>query len=663
VSLQRLDGLTAQTSDIVDYQARRVFLSQRANQHAQAAAFILLNLVNTVERERRVPLYAAMDNEVAASKTAVSDLGKTMLSPDFQIAIETIVDLSRRYGELVQETVELVELQGPQAARAYFEDRTQKVLSTLLFENLDLENQLRALMQDELEQLKKATDDARSLVITLALSALLIGTALAFAVARSIVQPVQEAVSVAETIASGDYKKNVPEGNKDEMGALLRSLTIMRDSIASREDSIRRLAYVDTLTSLPNRTRFLELLDELPKAGNGALVILGINRFTPINNALGLTVGDQLLCEIAGRLKQAVDKSVVVARLWGDHFALLLDGANKTTAATRVQQILDELRAPMVIDGQHLDIDATFGVALYPQNGTNATRLLRRADLAMASAKRRHVSIAFGSELDAEPAHEQLSLIGEMREALLRREFVVYYQPKLNLARNKITSAEALFRWQHPAKGMIPPMRFIPFAEQTGFIREITPWVLEEVIREAATWQHTDLNIATSVNLSTHDLLNHDLVTQVLTLLKHSGLPACQLCLEITESALLDQPELALKHLDELAAHDIKLSIDDYGTGQASLAYVKTLPVNELKIDRAFITDIDATPKNAAIVRSTILLCRELGLSVVAEGAETEAELAWLASNGCDVVQGYGVARPMAPPDFLAWVKDFNGIT
>ncbi len=662
VSLQRFEGLTAKTQEIVDYQAHRVFLAQRANRHAQTAAIYLLNLLQTPDREKRVPLYATMDAEIAASDEAVSELGKTMLTPDVQADIEHVTDLRHRYGALFQETVELIELEGPEKARGHFEDRTQKVLNTLLFETLSLENHLQQLMQSELEALRQSAANAKLLAIFLSLSALVTGGILAWAIARSIVIPVQEAVAVAEAIASGDYKKDVPHGKQDEIGALLRSLTIMRDSIASREDSILRLAYVDSMTNLPNRTRFLEILGALPEASSGALVILGIDRFAPINNALGHAVGDRLLCEIAGRLKQAAGESAVVARLWGDQFALLLDGADKTTSATRVQKILAALRPPMIIDGQHLDIDASFGIALYPQDGANATRLLRRADLAMANAKRRHDSIAFGSDLDAEPAHEQLSLIGEMRQALARREFVVYYQPKLNLAQNKITGAEALIRWQHPEKGMIPPMRFIPFAEQTGFIREITPWVLEDVIRQAAQWQRSGMDIVTSVNLSTHDLLNHDLVTQVQALLKDSGLPASQLCLEITESALMDEPELALKHLDELAAHGIKLSIDDYGTGQASLAYVKTLPVNELKIDRAFITEIDATPKNAAIVRSTILLCRELGLSVVAEGAETTAELAWLSNNGCDVVQGYGVAKPMPLPDFLAWVQDFNRI-
>jgi EAL domain-containing protein (putative c-di-GMP-specific phosphodiesterase class I) len=202
---------------------------------------------------------------------------------------------------------------------------------------------------------------------------------------------------------------------------------------------------------------------------------------------------------------------------------------------------------------------------------------------------------------------------------------------------------------------MVPPGRFIPFAEETGFIREITPWALRQAATDAANWKREGRDIVIAVNLSARDLLNRQLVPGIRQLLAEFALPAQSLCLEITESALMDDPALALAHLNELAALGLKLAIDDYGTGQASLAYVKTLPVHELKIDRSFVQDVDAAPRNAAILRSTLLMCRELGLTVVAEGAETEAELAWLRTSGCDTVQGYAVARPMPIDAFLAW--------
>lgn len=225
----------------------------------------------------------------------------------------------------------------------------------------------------------------------------------------------------------------------------------------------------------------------------------------------------------------------------------------------------------------------------------------------------------------------------------------------------KIEGAEALIRWRHPLRGLIPPGLFIPFAEQTGFIREITPWLVDQVIADTARWRREGIELVVSANLSTHDLLNAELISGVIDALAREQLPPSSLCLEITESALMDEPERTLQHLDQLAAHGIRLAIDDYGSGQASLAYVRNLPVHELKIDRVFVTDVDSTPKNAAIVRSTVLLCHELDLVVVAEGAERPEEIDWLRQNECDLVQGYGIARPMPTKDFVAWVSAFYG--
>lgn len=660
VPLQRLENLTARTRDIVDHHAQLVIHSQRANQHAQAAAIDLLNLMQTAERELRVPLYAAMDAETAAGDAAVSELEKASPAPALRADIERIVDLRKRYADLLQATVELIEIEGGLAARRHFENRTQKVLNTLLFESQAMEANLHQTTQVELEQLRSAALDARWLVIVLATGALLAGIVMAWAIARSIVVPVREAVAVVERIAGGDYQAAVPSGRRDEIGALLGSLATMRDSIASREERISRLAYVDLLTGLPNRTRFLEILGTLPAGNAGAVVMLDINRFAPINNALGHAVGDRLLCEVATRLCQAHGDGCTLARLWGDQFAMLLANVDRAAAEHHAGQILAALRAPLLVAGERLDIDASLGIVMYPRTGEDGVALMRRADRALVLAKRRHEAYVFSAGDEGEPVHEELSLIGEMREALARGEFLLHYQPKLHLAQRRISAAEALVRWRHPQKGMIPPGSFIPFAEQTGFIREITPWVLARVIADAAQWRNDGVDVIAAANLSALDLLNHDLVGLVRRLLGESALPADRLCLEITESALMNEPELALRHLNELAALGVRLSIDDYGSGQASLAYVKTLPVHELKIDRVFVDGVDTDTKNAAIVRSTLLLCRELGLSVVAEGAETPTELAWLESNGCDLVQGYVVARPMPLDDFLAWVRNFK---
>jgi diguanylate cyclase (GGDEF)-like protein len=390
------------------------------------------------------------------------------------------------------------------------------------------------------------------------------------------------------------------------------------------------------------------------------VAVLNIDRFAMINNALGYQVGDRLLREVGERLTHLAPAPAMVARLWGDHFAFLLEEAGDAAARAFAGAVLEQLRDPITLDGQRLDIGGSIGIALYPQDGLDAPTLLRRAELALAAAKRRRSGLAFAHEAGAEPAPEQLSLIGDMRAAMAGGEFLLAYQPKLHLGSGRIVAVEALLRWRRPGSGMVAPGSFIPFAEQTGFIREVTPWVLDAAIQQLARWHADGLDIAVSANLSALDLLDPLLAGRVGALLERHAVPPSRLCLEITESALMDEPALALAHLNELAALGVKLSIDDYGVGQASLAYLKSLPVDELKLDRSFITAIGDSPRNAAIVQSTIMLSHALGLTVVAEGVETAEELEWLRANGCDVAQGYRIAKPMAAAELADWIAAYR---
>lgn len=656
VALHRFETLTTSMHEFVDQPARLAFLAQRANQHTQYAAIELLRLLQTPDKHQRVTLYAEMDAAMAASDAAIGGLARAAELTHSQKDIAPVIELRQRYGTLFQQTVDLIEIEGLVQARQHFEQHTDAALNALLRETLRLAEYQREQMILEVERFEQSAGVTRQFIIATTSSALLLGGLLALLISGSIVRPIGEAVAVAETIAEGDYHKVIPRGRGPEMQVLLRALAMMRKSIVLREERITRLAYVDTLTDLPNRTHFMERLAIATTQGHGALLLLDVDRFAPINNALGYAVGDRMLCEIAIRLRACVNAQHLVARLGSDEFAILYEGIDKAASVEHMQMILDALRQPMLLDGQRLDIDVSMGVVFYPDDGHALTTLLRRADLAIKAAKRRHDSYAFGAEFEDVVRHEQLTLLGEMREALTRNEFIIHYQPKMNLSNGRITGVEALLRWNHPQRGLIAPDLFIPFAEQTGFIREITPWVIHEAIGHAVGWWRDGIDLVVSVNLSTLDLLNPLLVHRVNLLLEQTGLPAKLLCLEITESALMDDPELAHAHLNAFAEQGVKLSIDDYGAGHASLAYVKTLPVNELKIDRAFVTRVDQLHKNAAIVRSTLLLCRELGLSVVAEGVETTSELAWLKANHCDQAQGYGISRPMPLNALYTWL-------
>lgn len=525
---------------------------------------------------------------------------------------------------------------------------------------LPLGQKASVVLQRSIEQAEAPFRSLQTALWTIVIAGIFIFAFGSIMLARRIVRPVSQLAAAAKRIEAGNYIEPVPTLPPDEIGRLATSFDRMREQVASREQKILKLAYEDPLTGLPNRTRFFEAFNQLPKNSQGAIAVLDLDRFALINNALGHPTGDRLLREVGLRFSHLLSGTDLVARLWGDEFAFLLVGADHAAAMRFAQAVLAKMRDTLTLDDQRLDVSGSLGIAFFPADGEDASTLLRRAEFAMYAAKRRHDNMAFAGDIGDEPKHEQLSLIGEMREALVRREFVVYYQPKLNLATQQITGAEALIRWQHPTRGLVPPFGFIPFAEQTGFIREITPWLLETVAAQTAQWRKNGLVIVPSINLSTLDLLNPGLVDHVRELIDLHSLPADSLCLEITESALMGDPALALKHLNELAALGLKLSIDDYGTGQASLAYLKTLPVHELKIDQTFVRSVADSPKNAAIVRSTIMLCHALGLTVVAEGAETIDDLAWLTSNECDIAQGYGIARPMSADTLPNWIATYH---
>ncbi|MGZ5084375.1 MAG: putative bifunctional diguanylate cyclase/phosphodiesterase, partial [Usitatibacter sp.] len=459
-------------------------------------------------------------------------------------------------------------------------------------------------------------------------------------IARSITRPVHRLAEAADRVQQGDYTRHVDVEHKDEIGQLAVSFNHMLDGIVSREKEILRLAYEDGLTGLPNRAMFNEQLGQavrLAERGTASLAVLllDMDRFKAINDTLGHPTGDMALREVGMRVRKALRSADIVARLGGDEFGVLLATGDSDNAKVVAEKIHKALEEPLVIDGQTMDMAASIGIARYPEHGDDPSALLRAADVAMYQAKRAKSRYAIYDPSDDVRRQEFLTLLGELRRAVEAGELVLHYQPKMNLAENRVTSAEALVRWRHPQRGFIEPAEFIPFAEQTGYIGAITRWVLGRAIDQCGVWERTGLRIRMCVNISARDLRLGDELVQVISQLLHAAeLPAGMLCLEITESALMDDPVSAQSALRKLRDLGVTTSIDDYGTGYSSLAYIKQLAVNELKIDRAFVSGMEADRRNAAIVRSTIELGHNLGLVVVAEGVETEHELAELRRFG-----------------------------
>ncbi len=497
--------------------------------------------------------------------------------------------------------------------------------------------------------------------LTLAGLILLVGGSLV--IAGGITRPVHRLVEAARRVQQGDYTRHVDVENRDEIGQLAVSFNHMLDGIVSREKEILRLAYEDALTGLPNRAMFYEQLEQaarLAKRGGHSVgvMLLDMDRFKAINDTLGHTVGDQALREVGARVRKALRESDVVARLGGDEFAVLLATGGADAPKVVAEKIHKALEEPLVIDGQSMDMAASIGIARFGEHGEEADALLRAADVAMYEAKRTKSRYAIYDPAHDERRQEFLTLLGELRRAVDAGELVLHYQPKMSLAEDRVTSVEALVRWRHPERGLVEPSHFIPFAEQTGYISAITRWVLAKAIEQCGVWERTGLRIRMCVNISARDLrLEDELVHAISADLQAAELPAGMLCLEITESALMEDPRSAQVTLRKLRDLGIATSIDDYGTGYSSLAYIKQLAVNELKIDRAFVAGMEADQRNAAIVRSTIELGHNLGLTVVAEGVETDHELAELRRYGCDAAQGYLFARPMPAPALERWLS------
>jgi diguanylate cyclase (GGDEF)-like protein len=453
-------------------------------------------------------------------------------------------------------------------------------------------------------------------------------------------------------------------------GLVLLYLAIFR-IVVSASRRLRRqaaenhhLALHDALTDLPNRSLFHDRAGQAILAGRrqgtrAGLMLLDLDRFKEVNDTLGHHNGDLLLKEIGLRLRSGLRESDSIARLGGDEFAVLLPAISDADAALAVaEQLRQVLRVPFALEGITLDLDASVGVAVYPDHGPDVETLLQRADIAMYVAKEQHSGCQLYSPEQDEYSPARLALVGELRRAIEQQELVLHYQPKADLATGDVTGVEALVRWQHPDRGLLRPDEFVPLAERTGLIRELTHAVLQAALRQARAWQQQGIELSIAVNLSARDLLDLQLPAVVQRLLDRFELPPDRLELEITESVILADPMRARAVLIRLDAMGVQLAIDDFGSGYSSLAYLKRLPVGEIKIDRSFVMNMERDDNDAVIVRSTIDLARNLGLRVVAEGVENPAIWHLLAALRCDQAQGYYLTRPVPAAELLAWLHE-----
>ncbi|MDB5983097.1 MAG: diguanylate cyclase, partial [Pseudomonas sp.] len=520
------------------------------------------------------------------------------------------------------------------------------------------DGQVIALLQSPLDQAMQAFAPLDEKIIWIALGALFASLIGALLLARSVSLPVRALAQAAERIGEGDYQTPVTLKRSDELGLLATAFNSMQSGIAEREQQLAYNALHDALTGLPNRALAMERLRSAIAAERSvALLYLGIDNFRAINEACGAEGVDQMLQQVGARVEAELRPGDTVARLTANEFLLLVESTGSDGAVAMADRLQQLLAQPQRIGGHDISLECCVGIAAYPADGDAPQELLSRAAIARQDAAQLPGRLQIYQEGRDVVHQRQISLIRDLRHAAANNELILHYQPKLDIRQGKVRQAEALLRWQHPQFGLVSPTEFIVLAERTGSIQLLTNWVIEESMRQVSEWSRRGLHVQLSLNISAEDLLSHDLADRVSVLLKHYRVPAEQLIFEITESAVMREPEHALQVLHRLRECGISLSVDDFGTGYSSLAHLKRLPVQELKIDQSFVRDLDETSEDAVIVRSTIEMSHNLGLKVVAEGVEYEHSLRLLERWHCDPAQGYLISRPLTAVAFEAWMS------
>ena len=487
--------------------------------------------------------------------------------------------------------------------------------------------------------------------VSLMIFALLFGVAGAILIARGVSRPVEALAATARRIAAGDYHSPRLAAQTGEIGQLAAAFGKMTEDIAEREERIRFQAEHDAVTGLPNRLAAEAIIREGLRQSPAALLMVGMARLPDIIKTMGHEIADRLMVDVAQRIGRCAEGHFL-ARTTDTVFTLWLAEGSLDEARRQARSIVEVLSLPYQEADLAIDSSPAVGIALYPEHGALHGPLLQHAEVALFGALGSDDAVALYDPSTDPHRAERLSLMGELRKALDGDQLRMHYQPKLNLVTGSIDAAEALVRWTHPTRGFVPPDAFIGLAEETGNIRRLTRWVLDSSLRQGSQWADRGLGLRIGVNLSVRDLGDVDLPCRIVDLLSANRLRHDQVMLEITESAVMGEPETAIQVLNRLADQGIDLAIDDFGVGQSSFAYLRKLPVREIKIDKSFVLNLAGDEEDRTIVQSIVELGHRLGYRVTAEGVEDEPALAFLTAIGCDYAQGYFIAKPLAAPAF-----------
>lgn len=516
-------------------------------------------------------------------------------------------------------------------------------------------SQLALLHQSNLKWQQSYQHLRNNMLLIFALT-LALAIVIAIWLSGSLTEPVHQLVTYARKIGQGKQPGSI-QGAPAELRVLAKSLSLMRDDIEAREKDLVYQSRHDSLTGLLNRFAAKQHLADLKNELSGAMVLLDIKHFRHINDIIGFANADTLLLLFARRLEQLAPTPDLLARLDGDSFLLLY---SQGIRPEHLLKSLDMLESPFPIQGSNISLTVRAGLLEIDGNGADIDVLVRRAEIALNQAcleEQRIVSYRQGAD---EKYQRELTIIRDLPIGLAQNQLYLVFQPKVDLHLNQCTGAEALIRWQHPTLGFIPPDEFIQLAENSGNIDIVSQWVLQQAIKQLVAWQQRGMQLKLAINLSAHDLADTRLPNQIASLLKDNNLPSGALCIEVTEGAVMKDAQTVVSVLQRFRDMGVSVAIDDFGTGHSSLAYLKILPVNEVKIDRSFIKDMLTNSQDVMIVNTSIQLIHGLGFTVVAEGVEEPEGVDILRNLNCDIIQGYVFSKPLKAAEFDLWFEAFN---
>jgi diguanylate cyclase (GGDEF)-like protein len=505
----------------------------------------------------------------------------------------------------------------------------------------------------------------RTIIVIVALAAMLASVPLANVLARGISRPLEQLVSAARRIQSGDYSARVELEATREFVDVARTLNTMQHHIAEREARIREQATIDDLTRLPNRLSAAQHLQvALPatraRAGVLSLLQLDLTNLDRIRASFGEDIADTVLREIARRLVSFAGTGDQVSRVGQSEFLIIAQGIEGEAALVLAKRLIQSVRSGLICNGVPINLDARVGIGVFPVHADQPAELLRRADTALFIAKEQALPAALYDPAQDDKHRRQLAILGDLRRATGANELSLHFQPKIDMRTRTVQSLEALVRWAHPVHGALPPAEFIPLAERTGNITLVTNWVIRAALRQMQEWREIGFELDVSINLSASDLIDPELELTILHHAREFGVRPQRLTFEITESAVMRETEHVVVTMQRLRKHGFRFSVDDFGTGYSSLAQFKRLPVDEIKIDKSFVKDLEPGSHDAVIVRSTIDLGHNLGVKTVAEGVETPTAWRVLLGLGCDLAQGEIVSMPLPAAEVPARVKQLN---